>query len=130
MIPFALLIEGQLKRRAPMLKLSEKQITEMVKEFMDMPSNMDTNVLANITAHSEGLGIRLWQLVESILISYYAHKEARVLVEGAHPHGSLPEFTKEVLGDGAERPITGEALFNSLVEVYKEELLTADGGKF
>ena len=104
-----------------MNKLSDKQIADMVKEFFDMPSNMDTNVLANIKTYADGLNIPLWIVIQNILISDFARKQARVMVEGANPRQLLPEFTFSTKDDGTKEFLTGSDLFKSLVEMYKQE---------
>jgi len=97
-------------------------MTDKVDLFDWILSKMDTNVLVRIKYFADELKMPSYLVVQNIIIDHWARQAARILVEGASPHRMLPEFPKEV-SDGKENVVTGEALFNSLVETYKRELI-------
>ena len=107
-----------------MSKTSEQEAKEIVMQFIDLPLKMDNTLMIHIKNYSDRLNIPLWLVIQNILISDFAYKQARMMVEGAHPYRMLPEFIKEVLDDGTEQVMTGEALFSNLIEVYKKEMTT------
>jgi len=122
--PLALLVQGLNFKELEMKPLTQTQIENMVKEFFDMPKNVDVNLLTNIVNHAESLGISLWQLVEAILIDYYARRTATRQVYGEGVPIPAPEFVKEILDDGQERAMGGQLLFSNLFEHYKKEIIS------
>ena len=98
-----------------MSKKSEQEAKEIVMQFIDLPLKMDNTLMIHIKNYSDRLNIPLWLVIQNILISDFASKQARMMVEGAIPNRMLPEFVKEVLDDGSEQVQTGEFLFNNLL---------------
>ena len=98
-------------------------MTDKTDLFNWILSKMDTNVLVRIKYFADELKIPSYLVVQNIIIDHWARQAARILVEGANPHRMLPEFPKEVFDNGTEQVVTGEPLFNSLVETYKRELI-------
>jgi hypothetical protein len=92
-------------------------------EQLDSIALLDTDLLFRLKYFSDTFNIKLRLVVQNLLIKEWARCAAIVEVEGAQPHQLMPEFAREVLEDGTERVITGESLFNSLVETYKRELI-------
>jgi len=89
---------------------------------IDSIALLDTDLLFRLKYFSDTFNIPYRLVVQNLLIKEWAKCAAIVEVEGGSPSRAFPEFAKEVLEDGTERVITGEALFNSLVETYKREL--------
>ena len=105
-----------------MSKLTREDAKEIASQFIEMPLKMDLTLMVRMKNYADRMGVPLWLCIQNILISDFARKTARTRVEGPNPHRVLPEFTREVLDDGTERVQTGDALFSTLVEMYKQEL--------
>jgi hypothetical protein len=92
-------------------------------EQLDSIALLDTDLLFRLKYFSDTFNIPLRLVVQNLLIKEWARCAAIIEVEGANSHRMLPEFSKELSEDGKENVVTGEDLFNSLVEVYKKELI-------
>ena len=89
----------------------------------DLAVNMDDSLAQRLMLFSEQLQMPLWLIIQNLLLADWARRCASFEVEGFSPPRIIPEFAREQLEDGTEQVITGESLWNSLVEVYKKELI-------
>lgn len=101
--------------------IEEKDAKEIVQQFIELSLKMDSTLMVRMKHYAERLGIPLWLVIQNILISDFARKTARIMVEGASPNRELPEFVKSVFEDGIKEIKTGDDLFKYLVEIYKRE---------
>jgi hypothetical protein len=96
-------------------------VNKLQNAINELATNINDSLGQRIMAYAEALGISPYLIIQNWLISEWAKKTARIKFEGTNTAKIMPEFQWEIK-DGQRELVTGEALFNNLVEYYTQEL--------
>lgn len=106
-----------------MANQSERLKRELEKGCIELSAKMDDSLAHRLVMFSEQLEIPLWLIIQNLLLADWSRRVASFEVEGTHAPRLMPEFSSETLPDGTKEVITGEELFSTLVEIYKQPLI-------
>ena len=108
--------------------LTEKDYMALARQGIQLMLSIDPVVLSRIRYLSQAIGVKEWLIIQNTIIDSWARQEARIIVKGHQPNQPMPEFAFQELEDGTKNVLTGKELFNTLVEMYKQQLTLPDDG--
>ncbi len=104
--------------------LTREDYMALARQGIQLMLSIDPVVLSRIRYLSQSIGVEEWLIMQNIIISEWARQEARIAVNGQERPHYYPEFAVATSGDGSKKLLTGEQLFNTLVEEYKKTLIS------